>query len=257
MNIIRRILASVLTLTLICGLCGCAATAPTVKEVQDQAQKTGEEIATYTIGVYNYFGDKSLDVVVENFRKQLEDIGEKNNVNFEVVYEYCDADPEVLDQVVAKYISDEVDLVVGVATPVAESFRILAEGINTPVIFAALSDPEGAGLVEEGAADANIIGVLDYIDLNAVLDLINNNTPFVLKGSIEDYQTDFANLGIEAANMAKSILIDGNNPANIPVVSITDGNISISPELADLIGIDSKELEAALEPLVEKISSYY
>ena len=57
--------------------------------------------------------------------------------------------------------------------------------------------------------------------------------------------------------MAKSILIDGNNPANIPVVSITDGNISISPELADLIGIDSKELEAALEPLVEKISSYY
>ncbi len=253
---IKKTLALFLTTALITGLCGCAAAVPTVNEVQKQAQQTGEEIVTYTIGIYNYFGDNSLDSIVESLRKQLESIGEQYNVNFEVVYEYCNADPEVLDQVVAKYITDEVDLMIGIATPVAKSFEIMAESVNTPVIFAALSNPEGSGLVKEGAADTDIISVLNYIDYNAVIDLVNDTTPFVLTGTIEDYQNDLTALGIGAANMAKSILIDGNNPANIPIISISEGTITISPELSELIGVDKEDLEAALEPIIARLSGF-
>lgn len=269
-KITKKVFALFLTAALATGLCACAATMPSaeqVQQVQAQAQKTGEEVATYTIGIYNYLSDKTIDTVVENIRKQLEAIGEANNVRFEVVYEYCNADPEVLDQVVAKYIEDEVDLMIGVATPVAKSFEIMTEGMNIPVIFAALSDPQGAGIVKPGIENAGIMGVLNYIDMNAAMELFRETTPragqiedavnsFVLSGTIQNFGNDFVNLGIATANMTKSILIDGNNPANMPVITIENGNLTISPELGEMLGVDSKELGIALEPIMQQISAY-
>ena len=47
------------------------------------------------------------------------------------------------------------------------------EGTDIPVVFAAVSDPVGAGLVESlEAPGANITGTSDYLDTDAILDLI-------------------------------------------------------------------------------------
>lgn len=266
-KITRKVFALFVAVAMAFGLCACAATIPSADAVQAQAQKTGDEVVTYTIGIYNYLSDKSTDTVVENLRKQLEAIGEQNNIRFEVIYEFCNADPEVLDQVVAKYINDEVDLMIGIATPAVKSFEILTSGVNFPVIFAALSDPQGAGLVKPGVENADIMGVINYIDMNAAMNLFHDTTPnaemiekavsdFVLSGTIEKFGNDFANLGISTANMTKSILVDGNNPANMPLISFENGNVTISPELGELLGVDSNEVGVALEPLFNMIGSF-
>ncbi|MBR6159675.1 MAG: hypothetical protein IKQ40_05175, partial [Lachnospiraceae bacterium] len=197
----------------------------------------------------------------------LEAIGEENNVHFEVIYEMCNADPEVLDEVVAKYVNDEVDLMIGIATPVAKTFEIMTAQLDIPVLFAALSDPQGSGLVKPGVENADIIGALNYIDMNAAMELFRKTTPnaegieqavnsFVLSGAIEQYGNDLANLGIATANMAKSILVDGNNPANLPLISIGEGVVTISPELGEILGVDSKEIGVALQPLVAQIGPF-
>ena len=129
------------------------------------------EDATYTVGICNYVDDASLNQIVENIQATLSAIGEEKGVTFDVKYDNCNADANVMNQIVANFIADEVDLMVGVATPVAMTMQALTEGTDTPVVFAAVTDPVGAGLVESlEAPGANITGTSDYLDTTAVLD---------------------------------------------------------------------------------------
>ena len=53
-----------------------------------------------------------------------------------------------MEQIISDFQADGVDLMVGVATPVAMRMQASTEGTDTPVVFSAVSDPVGAGLVE-------------------------------------------------------------------------------------------------------------
>ena len=128
---------------------------------------------TYTVGICNYVDDASLNKIVDNIRSQLEALGKANGVTFKIKYDNCNADSNVLGQIIQNFISDGVDLMVGVATPVAVAMQAATEDNKIPVVFAAVSDPEGSGLVASNAAPgANVTGTSDYLDTNAVMNLI-------------------------------------------------------------------------------------
>ena len=66
--------------------------------------------------------------------------------------------------------ADNVDLMVGIATPVAMRMQSATEGTDTPVVFSAVSDPVGSGLVEDlDAPGANITGTSDYLDTASIM----------------------------------------------------------------------------------------
>ena len=74
----------------------------------------------------------------------------------------CNLDGSVMQQIISNFIADEVDLMVGVATPVAMTMQGMTEDNGIPVVFAAVSDPLGAGLVASlEAPGANITGTSD------------------------------------------------------------------------------------------------
>ncbi len=131
------------------------------------------EGATYKVGICKYVDHASLDQIVENIENQLAAIGEEQGVTFEIDYQNGNADNAVIQQIVADFIADDVDLMVGVATPVAMQMQAATEDNPIPVVFAAVSDPLSAGLVESlEAPGANITGTSDFLNTNAVLDLI-------------------------------------------------------------------------------------
>ena len=130
---------------------------------------------TFKIGICNYVDDASLNQIVSNIEKQLEKIEKDSDgaVSFEVTTENCMADATVLDQIIANFIADNVDLMVGVATPVAMAMQAATEDNEIPVVFAAVSDPVSTGLVESmEEPGANITGTSDYLDTTAVMDLL-------------------------------------------------------------------------------------
>ena len=130
---------------------------------------------TFKIGICNYVDDASLNQIVSNIEKQLEKIEKDSDgaVTFEVTTENCMADATVLDQIIANFIADDVDLMVGVATPVAMAMQAATEDNEIPVVFAAVSDPVSTGLVESmEEPGANITGTSDYLDTTAVMDLL-------------------------------------------------------------------------------------
>ena len=343
---IKKAAAILMTAVLAAGmLAGCSATLQQATDAGSAAVDEAKETA-YKIGICNYVDDASLNQIVDNIKAQLEKIGNENNVKFEIEYDNCNADPNVLNQIVANFIADDVDLMIGVATPVAMTMQSLTEGKNIPVVFAAVSDPEGAGLVASNdAPGANITGTSDYLDTNAIMNLIFANDPdakkigilydlgqdastaavksakeyldnkgieyvehtgtnvdeialaaeamvadgvdavftptdntvmtaeltiyetlakagiphytgadsFALNGAFLGYGVDYANLGIETANMVKGILIDGNDPATTPVMTFDNGTATINTDICSELGLDYEEVNKVLAPYCLRI----
>ncbi len=128
---------------------------------------------TYKVGICNFVDDASLNQIIANIYSQLAAIGEEKGVTFEISEDNCNTDANVMNQIIANFIADKVDLMVGVATPVAMGMQAATEDNGIPVVFAAVSDPVGAGLVDTlEAPGANLTGTSDYLDTNAVMNLI-------------------------------------------------------------------------------------
>ena len=131
------------------------------------------ESKSFTVGICNFVDDASLNQIIENIQLRLEEVQAETGVTFDVRVDNCNLDGSVMQQIISNFIADEVDLMVGVATPVAMTMQGMTEDNQIPVVFAAVSDPLGAGLVESlEAPGANITGTSDYLDTGAVLNLI-------------------------------------------------------------------------------------
>lgn len=310
---------------------------------------TGQQSAdgtVYKVGICNYVDDASLNQIVENIQARLTALGEEKGVTFQVELENCNADATVLNQIIANFMADGVDLMVGVATPVATAMQAATEDSGIPVVFSAVSDPVGTGVVESlEAPGANITGTSDYLDTNAIMDLIfaadpdadkigllydvgqdSSTTPiahareyleskgievvertgtttdevmlaaqalvsdgvdavftptdntimtaelaiyetfadagiphytgadsFALNGAFLGYGVDYANLGVETANMVAEILVDGADPATTPVMTFDNGTATVNTETCAALGLDYDVIAETFAPLCTKV----
>ena len=128
---------------------------------------------SFKVGICNYVDDASLNQIVENIQNQLTAIGAEKGVEFTVDCRNCNADASVMQQIISNFIADQVDLMVGVATPVAMTMQSMTEDNQIPVVFAAVSDPLAVELVDSlEVPGGNITGTSDFLNTSAVLDLI-------------------------------------------------------------------------------------
>lgn len=157
--------------------------------------------ASYTIGICNYVDDASLNQIVENINARLAEIESEQGITINVKYDNCNADANVMNQIIANFAADNVDLMVGVATPVAMAMQSATEDSKTPVVFAAVSDPVGAGLVTSlEEPGSNVTGSSDNLDTNSVMNLIFAQNPDAKKiGLLYDVGQDSSTAAIEHA----------------------------------------------------------
>ncbi len=134
---------------------------------------SAEGKTAFKVGICNFVDDASLNQIIQNIRERLGEIEKEKGVTFEIKEDNCNLDGSVMQQIIADFMADDVDLMVGVATPVAMTMQGMTEESRIPVVFAAVSDPVGSGLVQSlEAPGANITGTSDYLDTAAVLNLI-------------------------------------------------------------------------------------
>ena len=164
----KKIIAIALSIVLAaCVFAGCAA-----KNGDDGSLKitAGD---TYTVGICNFVDDASLNQIIANIRSRLGELEKEHGLTFVINEDNCNMDANVMNQIIANFIADDVDLMVGVATPVAMGMQAATGENNIPVVFAAVSDPVNAGLVESlEAPGANITGTSDYLNTDAIMNLI-------------------------------------------------------------------------------------
>lgn len=157
--------------------------------------------ASYTIGICNYVDDASLNQIVDNINARLAEIESEQGITINVKYDNCNADANVMNQIIANFAADNVDLMAGVATPVAMAMQSATEDSKTPVVFAAVSDPVGAGLVASlEEPGSNVTGSSDNLDTNSVMNLIFAQNPDAKKiGLLYDVGQDSSTAAIEHA----------------------------------------------------------
>ena len=127
------------------------------------------------VGIVQYMDHASLNQIVESIEKRLDERGAELDIHFEYdkYFQNGQGDASVINQCIADVIADEVDFIIPIATPVAIAAQTATEDLDIPVVFSAVSDPVGAGLVESlDAPGGNITGTSDYLDTNAIMALM-------------------------------------------------------------------------------------
>lgn len=111
------------------------------------------------------------------------------------------ADSTTLNQIAADLVADQVDVIIPIATPAAMIMQTATEDNQIPVVFSAVSDPVGAGLVASlDAPGSNITGTSDALNAHAVIDLMLAANPDLKKlGLLYDQGQDSSKLAISEA----------------------------------------------------------
>ena len=143
-------------------------------EAQNSAAAEGE----YTIGVAQYAVHGSLDNCREGFLKGLAEEGFVEGENLEVIYENTNGDGSLSGQIITNFVSNNVDMVCAIATPIAQSAYSVTKRSDIPVIYTAVTDPVLAELATEDQMPVgNITGTSDKLPVSEQLSMIREILP--------------------------------------------------------------------------------
>lgn len=132
----------------------------------------------YTIGIEQFAEHGSLDNCREGFLEGLKEEGIEEGKNLTVDYKNAAADMGTCGQISDSFASDKVDLMVGIATPSAQSLYNAAMDTDIPVIYTAVTDPQAAELADEdGNPVGEITGTSDKLPVKQQLEMIREILP--------------------------------------------------------------------------------
>jgi putative ABC transport system substrate-binding protein len=119
-------------------------------------KKQSSETGAYKIGVSKIVAHPALDAVEQGIQDALNDQG----ITAEYDLQNANGDVNTAASIAQKFKAANVDIAVGIATPTAQALvNALRE---TPVIYAAVTDPVGAGIISSvNQGEEYITGVSD------------------------------------------------------------------------------------------------
>lgn len=202
-----------------------------------QAEST--DGAVYKVGIVQYVDDASLNQIEKAIEAELDAKGAELGVTFD----YADytfngqADQTILAQIAAELTADGVDLIIPIATPTAVVMQSATEENQIPVVFSAVSDPVGAGLVADvEAPGANITGTSDAIDTDKIFELMIAANPDVKKVGLLYDKSQASSLG--AIEDAKAYC-DANGISYVEKTGTTIAEVSAAADALVAEGVDA------------------
>ena len=135
------------------------------------------------IGISQVVTHPALDATRQGILDALAAEGYVEGDNLEVDYQNSEGDPSLFGSIAQQFVADKVDVIISIATPNSQAAISAAEGTDIPVVFTAVTDPVGSGLISNWAShpDENATGVSDMIVVSDDVDLILEVLPGVKK----------------------------------------------------------------------------
>ena len=131
----------------------------------------------YTLGIGQFAQHASLDNCYEGFLEGLAQAGIVEGENLTVDYQNAQADMGIAQQIAGQFAGKKVDMMVGIATPMAQACFNAAAG-RIPTIFTAVTDPVAAGFAAVGGqATGDVTGTSDALPIEAQLKTIRAMLP--------------------------------------------------------------------------------
>lgn len=143
------------------------ATTPAATVAAETAAET-TEVKSYSVAIVQQLSHSSLDEIHEAISAELKARAEAAGVELTISDYNGQNDTTMLGQIGAQALDDKVDMIIPIATLAAQTMVTAAEGTGTPIVCAACSDPETAGLTDLD----NVTGTSDALNTPFILDMM-------------------------------------------------------------------------------------
>ncbi|MFC0275634.1 ABC transporter substrate binding protein [Enterococcus devriesei] len=128
------------------------------------------------VGVLQLVQHASLDNAYDGFKEGLAEGGYKEGDNLEIDYQNAQNNQDNLKSMSEKLIKEEPDLLLGIATPAAQS--LLNGTTEIPIAVTAVTDLKEAKLVKsDKKPGGNVTGTTDMVPIDKQIDLLLSIVP--------------------------------------------------------------------------------
>jgi putative ABC transport system substrate-binding protein len=120
----------------------------------------------YKIGITQIVTHSALDSCRDGFIAQMAEEGFVEGENVEYILRNAEGDMSIAASIAESFVSEKVDLIFSIATPTTQACVAAVEGTDIPVVFAAVTDPVAAGIVESWEKPGGqVTGASDWADV--------------------------------------------------------------------------------------------
>jgi len=229
------VITFLIILTLILTLAGCANSANNNSKPEASKEDENPE-KVFKIGISQFVEHPALDAARQGFIDGLREAGFEEGTNIEIILENAQADFPTTQTIANNLVSENVDLILAIATPSAQSAANATKEI--PIIITAVTDPVAAGLAKSlEKPGTNVTGTTDMNPVKEQIELLKEILPNAEKIGII-YNAAEPNSVIQV-NIAKKAAED----LGLQVFEATVAN--------------SSEVNQAMQSLVGRIDALY
>lgn len=142
------------------------------------SEQASEKKEKLTVGIIQLVDNGAFEDMRNGFINRLRELGYTED-QLEIYYKNAQGDMTNLNSICQKMVNSGVDLVATIATPASQAMVNMQTDI--PVIFIAVSNPEGAGIISDmdAAPDKNATGTSNAIPVEEMFQMAKNLTPDV------------------------------------------------------------------------------
>lgn len=129
-----------------------------------------------TIAVTEFIAHPALEAIRRGLNDELAERGLVDESATRIVFRSADGRVGRAEEIAQAFVSSRPDVIVAISTPSAQAAARASR--ETPIVFAAVSDPIAADLLRDPAAPGgNVTGVSDHAPIKRSLDLVREVVP--------------------------------------------------------------------------------
>ena len=131
---------------------------------------------TFTIGLNQFMSHPLLDKVAKGLKDELAEAGIASDKGSTIIEKNANGEQSVAIQINKQFVQTDVDLIVALGTPAAQS--ACKETTTIPIVFGAITDPVQAGIADSvDAPGGNKTGTSDRWPFEKQVELIKQIVP--------------------------------------------------------------------------------
>ena len=231
----KKIIALLLSLTLLTACGGASSETP---ENSTPAEDT------LTIGVVQLMEHPSLNEIYKAFSDELVALG-YDDTKITLEYQNGQGDASLINSISQKFVGDEVDMILAIATSAAQGAA--AATTEIPIVFSAVTDPIAAGLTASlEVPDANATGTSDRIPVERILDLADELTP-----GIKTYGLIYNNGEVNSVSVIEEVKVILNARGIKFIESVVTNSGEVTTAAQSLIG----KVDAIFSPIDNTVAN--
>lgn len=258
----KIIASSVLALSMALAMAGCGSSAASSGSASVSGSASGSASAeakegAFKIGIIQLVEHDALDKAREGFIDDLKENGFVDGENIIIDYQNAQADQSNLKTISQRFVQNDDDLILAIATGAAQS--VAAETSDIPILGTAITDYEAAQLVESNdAPGGNVSGTTDLTPVEKQVELLKEMMPDVKTLGVL-YNSSEVNSEIQA-QMAQEAAEKEGIECKTATVTNTNDIAQVMESIAgdvDAIYIPTDNTFASAMATVSKIAEEY